>query len=109
MSLILTKKLKLHIYFILSIKKEIVAFHLCWFKFRCSYICNQGIVNPNQENEGLIFKFRGACIYTWLNVNLYTCCYALHFLLFTDYYNFSGNIVIVFILCNYLNKSAMVS
>jgi len=40
MSLILTKKLKLHIYFILSIKRETVAFHLCWFrfKFRCSYL-----------------------------------------------------------------------
>ena len=23
----------------------------------------KGMVNPNQENEGLIFKFRGACIY----------------------------------------------
>ena len=58
----------------------------------------KGIVNLKQMIVGLIFKFRGACIYTWLNVNLYTCCYALHFLLFTDYYNFSGNIVIVFIL-----------
>ena len=28
------------------------------------------IVNPNQEIEGLIFKFRGACIYTWVNTNL---------------------------------------
>ena len=27
-------------------------------------------VNLNQEIEGLIFKFRGACIYTWVNVNL---------------------------------------
>ena len=38
----LKKRLKLHIYFILSIKREIVAFHLCWFrfKFRCSYIYN---------------------------------------------------------------------
>ena len=45
---------------------------------------------------------------TWLNVNLYYC-YALHFLLFSDYYNFSGNIAIIITLCNYLNKSAMVS
>ena len=27
-------------------------------------------VNPNLEIEGLIFKFRDACIYTWVNVNL---------------------------------------
>ena len=28
------------------------------------------LVNPNQEIEGLMFKFREACIYTWINVNL---------------------------------------
>ena len=48
--------------------------------------------------EGLIFLFKDACIYTWFNVNLYTCCYALHFPLFTDYYNFSGNIAIMLLL-----------
>ncbi len=31
------KKLKLHIYFILSIKRETVAFHLCWFQFKFRY------------------------------------------------------------------------
>ena len=35
------------------------------FKFRSSYI-----YNPNQKIEGLIIKYRGACIYTWVNVNL---------------------------------------
>ena len=30
----------------------------------------RGVVNPNQEIEGLMFKFREACIYTWVNVNL---------------------------------------
>ena len=28
------------------------------------------MVNLKQMIVGLIFKFRGACIYTWVNVNL---------------------------------------
>ena len=44
--------------------------HKFRFKFRCSYIYIIMYVNPNQEIEGLIFKFRGACIYTWVNTNL---------------------------------------
>ena len=30
----------------------------------------KGLVNLNQKIEGLIFKFGGACIYTWININL---------------------------------------
>ena len=40
------------------------------FKFRCSYIYNKVFVNLNQKIEGLIFLFKDACIYTWVNVNL---------------------------------------
>ena len=75
MSLILTKiRLKLHIYFILSIKKEIVdsiiaglslSLDVLIYIIRCS--------KPESDDYRFNLQsssFMIACLYTWLNVNL---------------------------------------